>query len=125
MTLPRKASTGVRYLPSSAFNASVTVLNPNAGQAADGTPNTPITVATNVHANVSPWRGREIDTKETRVGTASYKIIIRYPINWSIDGGCQIQLRNQLHEIDSFYDPDGMQRELHIYTFVINDTVSN
>lgn len=123
--LHKKVSTGVRYLPSSAFNAFITVQNPNAGQAADGTPNPPTVVATGIHANVSPWRSKEIDKEQTRVATSSYKIVIRYPKTYSIDTGCQILLRNQLHEIDSFYDPDGQKVELHIYTFVTNDTVSS
>jgi hypothetical protein len=37
----------------------------------------------------------------------------------------QILLRNQLHEIDSFSDPDGLRVELHIWTNVTDDTVSN
>lgn len=123
--LPRKPSTGVRYLSSSAFNCFITFINPNAGQALDGTPNAPVTVAENIHANVSPWRSKEVDQTQTRVGTSSYKIVIRYPKTYSIDGGLQIQLRGQLHNIDSFYDPDGQQVELHIYTFVTDDTVSN
>lgn len=125
MALPRKHSTGTRYLPSSAYNCYVTILNPNAGQAADGTANTPITVAQNIHANVNPWRGKEVDKSATRVGISSYKIVIRYPKTYNIDTGCQILLRNQLHSIDSFFDPDGQQFELHIYTFCTDDTVVN
>lgn len=124
MPLPRRSS-GIRYLPSSAFNTYITILNPNAGQAADGTPNAPTTVASGIHANVSIWRSKEVDKTQTRVGVASYKIVIRYPKIYSLDGGMQILLRNQLHNIDSFYDPDGQQVELHIYTLVTNDTVGN
>jgi len=124
MSLPKKISTGVRYLSASSFNAYISIINPNAGQAVDGTPNPPTTVATNIHANVSPWRSKEIDKAQTRDAVSSYKIVIRHPKTWSIDTGMQIQLREQLHNIDSFYDPDGQQVELHIYTFVTNDTVS-
>jgi len=125
MSLPNRQSTGVRYLSSSAFNAYVTFQNPNTGQAADGTPNAPTTVVSGIHANVSPWRSKEIDKSQTRVATSSYKFVIRYPKTYSIDTGMQILLRNQLHNIDSFYDPDGQQHELHIYTFVTDDTVVN
>ena len=125
MSLPKKLSTNVRYLPSSAFNCYIDFLQPNAGQAADGTPNPPTTVATGVHASVAPWRSREVDKQQTRVGTSAYKIVVRYPKTYSVDTGMQIQFRNQLHNIDSFYDPDGQQVELHIWTFVTNDTVSN
>jgi SPP1 family predicted phage head-tail adaptor len=123
--LPKKTSTGVRYLGSSAYNCYITVLNPNAGQAADGTPNAPITVAQNIHANVSPWRSKERDNSQLRVGQSSYKLVIRYPKTYSLDSGMQIQFRNQLHNIESFYDPDGQQVELHIWTWVSNDVVSN
>jgi head-tail adaptor len=125
MKRPKNPSTDTRYLPSSAFNSYITVQNPNAGQGADGTPNAPVVVAQNVHANVAPWRGKEVDKSETRVGISSYKIIVRYPTNWSIDTGCQLLVRGQLHDIDSFYDPDGQRVELHIYTFVTDDEVVN
>ena len=125
MSLPKKLSTNVRYLPSSAFNSYITVINPNAGQAADGTPNAPTTVVSGIHANVSPWRSKEIDKTQTRVATSGYKIVIRYPKTYSLDTGMQIQLRNQLHNVDSFYDPDGQQVELHIWTFVNDDRVGS
>lgn len=125
MKRPKNPSTDTRYLSSSAFNSYVTIQNPNAGQSANGTPNLPITVAQNVHANVSPWRGKEVDKEQTRVGISSYKIIIRYPKNWNFDTGCQLLVRSQLHNIDSFYDPDGQQVELHIYTYTTDDAVVN
>lgn len=99
-------------------------MNPNSGQAVDGTPNAAVTVAQNIHANVSPWRSKEIDKAQTRVGYSSYKIVIRHPKGlYAVDGGMQLLVRSQLHNIDSFYDPDGQQVELHIYTFVTDDTV--
>jgi head-tail adaptor len=124
MSLPKRVSTGTKYLSSSQFNSYITITNPNAGQAADGTPNAPTIVACNIHANISPWRSKEVDKEQARVGLSSYKLIIRYPKTYSIDGGMQIQLRSQLHNIDSFYDPDGQQVELHIYTFVTQDAVT-
>lgn len=125
MKRPKNPSTDTRYLSSSAFNSKITIQNPNAGQAADGAPNAPIVVATNVNASVSPWRGKEVDKSEIRVGISSYKIVIRYPKTYNIDTGCQILVKNQLHNIDSFYDPDGQRVELHIYTFVTDDSVVN
>lgn len=125
MPLPKKLSTGFRYLPSSAFNCYLTIQQPNAGQAGDGTPNTPTVIAQNIHANVAYWRGKEVDKREHREGETSYKIVIRYPKTYSIDTGCQILLRNQLHNIESFADPDGQQFELHLFTWVSNDAVVN
>jgi SPP1 family predicted phage head-tail adaptor len=122
MSLPKKASSNVRYLPSSAFNCYVTILNPDAGQAGDGTPNAATVVAQNVHANVTQWRGKEVDKSQDRVGISSYKIIIRYPKTYLIDTGMQFVLRDQLHNIESFSDPDGQKVELHIWTFVTQDT---
>jgi len=124
MSLPKRMSSNSRYLSSSAFDCYVTILNPNAGQSADGTPNAPTTVATGVHASISPWRSKEVDKQQTRVGVSQYKIVIRFPKTYAVDGGMQIMLRSQLHNIDSLYDPDGQQVELHIYTFVTNDAVS-
>jgi head-tail adaptor len=117
--LPKKLSTGVRYLPSSAFNCYITVLNPNAGQAADGTPNAPTTVATGIHASVSPWRSKEVDKGQIRVGQSSYKVVIRAPKTFTIDTGMQIQCVRagvtHLLNIESLYDPDMQGVELHIW----------
>ena len=125
MPLPKQFETGIRYLDASAFNCYVSVLQPNSGQLSDGTPNPPTTVVGNIHANVTPWRSKEVDKTQTRDAISSYKIVIRYPKTWALDTGMQIQVRDQLHNIDSFMDPDGQRVELHIFTFVTNDTVSN
>jgi SPP1 family predicted phage head-tail adaptor len=119
--LPKKLSTGVRYLPSSAFNAYITFQNPDAGQATDGTPNSATTVATNVHANIAQWRGKEVDKTQLRTGQSSYKITIRYPKTYSVDASMQVLVRGQLHNIESISDPDGQQVELHLWTWVDND----
>jgi SPP1 family predicted phage head-tail adaptor len=118
--LPRKLSTNVRYLSASQLNTLISIIQPNAGQAADGTPLPPTTVGT-THANVAQWRGKELDKPQSREGQSSYKIIIRYPKAYSIDSGMQIMVRGQLHNIESISDPDGQMVELHIWTFVDND----
>jgi head-tail adaptor len=121
MSLPKKLSTGVRYLPSSAFNSYVAFLQPNAGQGADGTPNPPTTVASGIHANVQPWRSKETDTQQTRVAISSYKIVIRAPKTYSLDTGMQIQLTRggttHTLNIESMYDPDMQAVELHIWAW--------
>jgi SPP1 family predicted phage head-tail adaptor len=119
--LPKKLSTGVRYLSASAFNCYITFVDPDAGQASDGTPNAPVVVASNIHANVAQWRGKEVDKPQERVGQSSYKMIIRYPKTYAVNAGMQIQFRSQLHEIESISDPDGQQVELHLWTWVNND----
>lgn len=125
MSLPKKLSTNVRYLPASAFNSYVTFLQPNAGQATNGTPNAPTVVVSGIHANVAQWRGKEVLKTEDRVAFSSYKIVVRYPKTYSVDTGMQIQIVRggvtQVHNIESFSDPDGQQVELHIWTTVTND----
>jgi SPP1 family predicted phage head-tail adaptor len=125
MALPKKISSGVRYLPSSAYNCLISFWDPDQGQASDGTPSPAVAVASGIHANIQPWRTREEDKSQIRVGVSTYKIVIRYPKTYSLDTGMQIKLRNQLHNIESFYDPDGLRVELHIWTFCTNDTVVN
>ena len=119
--LPKKLSTGVRYLPSSAFNCYVSFLNPNAGQATDGTPNPPVTVASGIHANVAPWRSKEVDKSMTRIGQSSYKVVIRAPKTFTVDTGMLIQLVRDgvthLMNIESLYDPDMQGVELHIWAW--------
>jgi SPP1 family predicted phage head-tail adaptor len=121
--LPKKLSTGVRYLSASAFNSYVTIQDPDSGLASDGTPNAPTVIASNIHANVAQWRGKEIDKAQDRVAQSSYKIIIRYPKTYSVDAGMQILVRSQLHNVESMSDPDGQRVELHIWTTVTNDSV--
>jgi SPP1 family predicted phage head-tail adaptor len=125
MSLPKRASDGFKYLPSSAFNTYVTFLNPNAGQAGDGTPNPATVVASGIHAAISPWRSKETDKEQARVATSSYKIVVRYPKTYSVDTGMQLQIVRggvtQTHNIDSFMDPNGQQVELHLFTFVTQD----
>ena len=122
MSLPKKLSTGGRYLPSSAFNCYIDILNPDAGQATDGTPNAPTVVATGIHANLQPWRAKEVDKAQTRIGQSAFKIVVRYPKTYTIDSGMVIHaIRGgvtTLHNIEAAYDPDGQQVELHIWTWV-------
>jgi len=123
--LPKRLPTGTRYLSASAFSNYVTFVEPNAGQAADGTPLAETVVASGVHAAVMLWRGKERDQQQTRTGTTSYKIVIRYPKTYSVNGGMNILVRNQRHNIESIADPDGQQVELHLQTWVENDAVVN
>jgi hypothetical protein len=121
MALPKKLSTGVRYLSSSAYNCYVDFLNPNSGALPDGTPNAPTVVAAGVHANVSPWRSKEIDKAQIRIGQSSFKVVIRFPKTFAVDTGMLIQQTRGgatlLMNIDSAYDPDGQNVELHIYAW--------
>lgn len=123
MKLPKNPS-GVRYLGSTDYNTRVTFQNPNAGQAADGTPNLP-TVVKKVWANISEWRGKETDKTQERVGVSSYKIVIQYPKTWSVETGMQILVRNQLHNIESHSDPDGQQIELHLWSYTTDDVAGS
>jgi head-tail adaptor len=122
--LPKSVSTGVRYLPSSAFNCYATFLDPDQGQATDGTPNPALTVASGIHANVAQWRGKEVDKPQLRIGQSSYKIVIRYPKCYTVDAGMQIQFTRgtttHLCEIESISDPDGRGIELHIWCWENN-----
>jgi head-tail adaptor len=124
--LPKKSSTGVRYLGASAFNSYITILNPNAGAATDGTQNAPTVVAQNIHANISPWRSKEVDKPQTRVGQSSFKIVVRFPKTYSLDAGMRIQLTRAgvttLYEIESWYDPDGQGVEAHIWVWATDQT---
>jgi SPP1 family predicted phage head-tail adaptor len=122
MSLPKKLSTNVRYLPSSAFNSYMTFIDPNAGQDIDGTPNPPTIVAQNIHANVAQWKGKETDKTDQRVGISSYKVIIHYPKTYSVNSGMQILLRNRTLNIESLSDPDMQQVELHLWVWEDNAT---
>ncbi len=122
MSLPKRLASGTKYLGASAYNCYLTVIDPNSGQAADGTPNAPAVIATNVHANCSPWRTKEVDNPQQRIGQSSFKSVLRYPKTNRMHTGMQLQLRGQIHEIESFYDPDGQQRELHVWTWTNDAT---
>ncbi len=121
MSLPKRFGTGNRYLGSSAYNCKLDFYETNTGQTA-GVPNDPAVVATNVHANVTPWRSKEIDKDQTRIGQSSFKAVIHFPQTYTVNTGMQIVWNGNTGEIDSIYDPDGQGVELHIY-FWINDAV--
>lgn len=120
MSLPKKLS-GVRYLSSASYNCYISILNPNSGAVSDGTPNAPTTVASGIHANVSPWRSKEVDKAEIRVGQSSFKIVIRYPKTFTVDTGMQVQLtragNTTLYNVESAYDPDMQGVELHLWVW--------
>jgi head-tail adaptor len=129
--LPKKHGTGIRYLPASAFNCYITFLSSadggDGGAAADGTPNASAVVSDKskaVHANLAPWRGRELDKGQLRTGQSSYKLTIRYPKTYSVDTSMLIQMNvgttTHLFNIDSIMDPDGQGVELHMWVFEDN-----
>jgi head-tail adaptor len=122
--LPKRLATGTRYLPSSAFNCYVSFIQVNTGQAADGELNAPVTVVSGIHANLAPWRGKEVDKPQTRIGQSSYKITIRYPQTYTIDTGMQVQLVRgntaHLFDIETMLDPDGQGVELVLWVWENN-----
>lgn len=120
--LPKRLSTGVRYMSASQRNTPITITQPNTGQATNGTPN-PETIVATTWANVAQWRNREVDKTQTRSAQASYKITIRYPTTYGLDGGMNILVRGQRHFIDSFSDEDGQRIQLSIWTYVENDVI--
>jgi len=126
MSLPKRAATNVRYLPSSAFSSYVTFIDPNQGQEIDGTVNPPATVVQNIHANVQPWRSKEVDKSETRVGQSAYKVVVHYPKTYSLNSGMQMQITRgttvHLLNIESLYDPDMQGVEMHIWGWEDNAT---
>ncbi len=123
MKLP-KQPWGTRYLGATDYNTQVSFVQSLSGNAADGTPMPPTTAAT-VWANVTQWRGKQEDKPQTLQAVSSYKIVIRYPQTWSLDTGMTIMVRAQVHNIESFSDPDGNRNELHIWTWVGDDVVVN
>lgn len=122
MKLPKQAW-GTRYNGSTDYNTQITFTQPNRGNAADGTPLPEVAVAT-TWANVSQWRGKQNEKAQTLQAVSSYKIVIRYPQTWSVDTGMNILVRGQRHNIESFSDPDGNRQELHIWSWVGDDTVN-
>jgi SPP1 family predicted phage head-tail adaptor len=122
LRLPKQA-TGVRYLGSTDYNTHITVVQPNMGNAPDGSPLPEVVIAT-TWASVSMWRGKEEDKPQTLQTVSSYKIVIRYPRTWSLDAGMNILVRGQTHNIDSFFDADGTRTELSIWTWV-GDATAN
>jgi head-tail adaptor len=117
--LPKQA-TGVRYLNSTDYTTRVYFVQPNMGNGADGAP-LPPAVVYSTYANIALWRAKQVEKEAILQGQASYKITIRYPRHVNIDTGMQIKVRDQLHNIDSFLDPDGRRREMLFYTWIGND----
>ncbi len=121
MKLP-KQPWGTRYNGSTDYNTQITFTQINNGNAPDGTPMPEVAVAT-VWANVSQWRAKQNEKTQALQGVSSYKVILRYPQTWSVDTGMRILVRGQQHNIESFSDPDGNRQELHVWSWVGNDSV--
>ena len=119
MKLP-KVATGVRYLNSTDYNTKVYFIQPNMGNAADGTP-LPEAVVYETYANIALWRAKQVEKDALLQGQSSYKLTIRYPRRIALDTGMIILVRDQRHNVDSFLDPDGTRTELLFYTWVGND----
>ena len=117
-----KTSKGVRYLSSDDYDVRAYFIQPNMGNAADGTPLPPATIAT-VWCSVALWRGKQNEKTQLLQGSTSYKVSIRYPRTFALDTGMTIQIRGQVHNIESFADIDDTRNELTIYTWVGNDQI--
>src|ERR1700733_10756968 len=124
MSLPKRLATGNRYLGSSAYNCRLDFYETNTGQTA-GVPNAPTMTKCNVPANVTPWRSKEVDKEQTRIGQSSFKAVVHFPQSWSVNTGMQIVWNGNTGEVDSIYDPDGQQVELHIYFWINNAVLGN
>jgi SPP1 family predicted phage head-tail adaptor len=123
MKLP-KTPWGTRYASSTDYNTRAQFVQPNAGNAIDGTPLPEILVAC-TWANVSQWRGKQEDKPQSLQAVSSYKIVIHYPKTWNVDAGMNVLVNGQRHNIDSFLDPDGNKNELHCWTWIGDEVVVN
>lgn len=115
MKLP-KTPWGTRYLGPTDYNVQITITQPNTGNAIDGTPLPPSTVAV-VWANVAQWRGKQKDDKQTLQAQSSYKVIIQSPRTWTLDSGMLISFGGHVLNIESTSDPDGQNIETHIWAW--------
>lgn len=113
MRLP-KTPFGTRYFGSTDYNVQVMIVQPNNGNAIDGTP-LPATTVACVWANVAQWRGKQKDDKQTLQAQSSYKVVIQSPQTWTLDTGMLITFGSHTLNIESFSDPDGQNVETHIY----------
>jgi SPP1 family predicted phage head-tail adaptor len=119
--LPKRISTGVRYMSASQLNSLITFMQAR-GAASDGTPNVPVAVWT-THANISMWRGKERDLKETRNAASSFKITIRYSTMFVPTSDMTISYHGQTYNIESVSDIDGQKIQLEIWAWIENDGV--
>lgn len=114
MRLPKTPS-GTRYFGGTDFDTKITIIQPNTGNAIDGTPLPPATVAC-VWANVAQWRGKQSDKKQTLQAQSSYKVVIPTP-SFVLDTGMLISFGSHILNIESISDPDGQGVEAHIWAW--------
>ncbi len=113
MRLP-KTPWGTRYLSATDFNTQMSFVQPNMGNGTDGTPLPASTVAC-VWANVTQWRGKQKEGKQTLQAQSSYKVVLQTPTTWTLDSGMLLTFGPHTLNIESFSDPDGQNVETHIW----------
>lgn len=118
--LPKKI-TGVRYPSASELNCLVTFYQAT-GAETDGTPNDPVAVWT-THAKISLWRGKEEDKQQQRNAMSSFKINIRYNVNFVPTSDMTIVYHGQIYNIESVSDIDGQHVFLELWTWIENDGI--
>lgn len=116
--LPKKPSTLVRYKSASDLNCLVTFWQAT-GAAADGTPNAPVAVWT-THANITMWRGKEIDKAQQRNATSSFKITMRYSKYFTPTSDMTIVYHGQTYNIETVSDVDGQHVQLELWAWTEN-----
>jgi SPP1 family predicted phage head-tail adaptor len=120
MILPRKLSTGVRYMDASGFNSQITFMQA-AGAEADGTLNPPVALWT-AWANIAMWRGKESDKPQQRNAASSFKITMRYSIEFTPTSDMTIVYHGQTYNIESVSDIDGQRVQLELWCWIENGT---
>ena len=118
--LPKRVSTGTRYMSASQFNSLITFYQAT-GASSDGTPNAAVPVWT-THANIAVWRAKEQDLKQTRNARSSFKITTRYSKLFTPTADMTILYHGQTYNIESVSDIDGQRIQLEIWAWIENGT---
>ncbi|HZQ25272.1 MAG TPA: phage head closure protein [Terriglobales bacterium] len=118
MSLPKKLSTGFRYLGASAYNSKITLMNPE-GIGSSGSKVAPTVFKADVPANITVLRGKEQLRGPELTATMSYKIVIRYRAG--VNSAMTVVNRDQTFRIEDIGDPDGQRVELHLLCSLVND----
>ena len=119
--LPKRVSTGTRYMSASQLNSLITFYQAT-GASSDGTPNAAVPVWT-THANIAMWRGKEQDAKQMRNAASSFKITMQYSKRFTPTSDMTISYHGQTYNIESVSDIDGQKIQLEIWAWIENDGV--
>lgn len=120
----KRLNDGFRYTDRGAMRDQITIMQPNPGRTADGSPGDPILFGDGIWAKIIAQRQMEKDTSELVQGQSFYKVVTPY-MSGVTSQMTVISPSGRTWFIVSVNDPDQRQVELWFLCREINDGIQD